>query len=249
MERLREQEGRKRCPNTVSIRTPEELIGCSSFDVIAQLPTFPWYIRGLGGTRIEPEITDFVLVDYDTWKPRKEGEIFTYVEVTPGQPLDRSRLDVLAKASSGRTVGLTSLVYFNQGRNRVHLPLLDMDLKRPINGEVLDWVKCQIREVIGIERGIILASGQEGGLHFIGTHRLLTDAELVTFVGLCLQTWLPDGQPYLVDPMWLGFSLTPMWHALEQKENPYDDGLLRFTTLRVSATDKKPKLPQVIDVL
>ena len=115
--------------------------------------------------------------------------------------------------------------------------------------EELRLIKNQVKEATEIERGVILSSGRPSHYYLIGTERLLTEEQLVTFLGRCLLMKDEEDDP-LVDPRWVGHGLTPTSYFVElDGRGSVYESRTRFTTLRISMSDIRPHLPQVVDVL
>ncbi|HUS60324.1 MAG TPA: hypothetical protein VMX76_03025 [Nevskiaceae bacterium] len=243
-------------------RPSEQLIGKSVVEVVSLLPTFPWYIK-VGGRHIEAaRIASLVVVDYDTQEPKVNDDIFGSIPVTPGVPISIKELKPrLTPPWPGRTTGLASLVHLDLsqwqqdrqfiylGKPLAHIPLIDIDLEIPYlsREELLALIKNEVKDKTEADRGLILASGKQN-FHFIGTERLFTDEQLVTFLSLCLLMEGPRGEP-LVDSRWAGHSLTLMRHRADLGGWSVYDFKDRFATLRISTSERKPNLPKVVAVL
>lgn len=119
---------------------------------------------------------------------------------------------------------------------------------------MLGVIKREIREKTEIDKGVILNSGgRPGHYHFIGTERLLSDEQFITFMALCLG--MNEQGKFLVDGEWVGHSLNPLKYMVQfDKEYGLEprskyDFRLRFATLRITTSEEKPQLPVVVDVL
>ena len=237
------------------LNSPEQLIGKSIIEVISLLPTFSWHID-CNGRVIQPQIVSLSFVDYDTRKPRIGDDVYGFISVTPGEPIERRKVLGTLAAKPGRTTGVISMVHLDTSyvgveKRLAHLPLIDMDLD--ISGqpqeEILGLIKREIKEKTEVDKGLILASGGDNHFHFIGTERLLDESQLVTFLGLCLSMRGPNNE-LLVDPKWVGHALTPMKYIIElNKKWSVYDYVNRFATLRVTTSEFKARLPIVVDVL
>ena len=236
----------------------EQLIGKSVEELICLLPVFSWYHLDALKNREKQEISEIIIVDYDTHKPRKDGELYGHIPVIQGVSISRERLSSYLSPKPERTTGLISLVKLKESSDRLkgqnaHLPLIDMDLDIPdlLLNETLSLIKKEIKTKTEIDRGVILASSKKNHLHFIGTERLLSQEQFVTFISLCL-TMNDNNGNLLVDPRWAAHSLSPMKYFKElDKEIDWSayDITTRFATLRIATSERKPDLPKVIDVL
>lgn len=244
---------------------PECLRGRSIIEIVSLLPTFPWFIE-VGGRRIDAKIRGFTIVDYDTWKPRKEIDLYGEIPVTPGIPIEMGRLARELQSKQGRSTALASIVWLDKEEwsegaypgveeQWVHFPTIDIDLDNSElpQQEILGWIKREIKEKTEIAKGAILLSGDSGHYHFVGTERLLTEDQFITFVGLCLTMKDPEGKP-LVDTKWVGHSLTPMKYLVEDAKKGGEewsvyDFISRFASIRVTTSEKKLALPTVVDVM
>lgn len=244
---------------TEKLNSPENLIGKSVIDIISLLPTFDWYVDP-GGMRIEIKPSYLSVIDYDTWKPRQEADICAKIPIEPGSPIPQEKVISYLTPTPGRTTGLMSVVEIEEWQRDlpyyidkpwVHLPLLDIDLEGELTPDMLGHIQKEIREKTEIDKGILLVSGEKNHCHFIGLERVLTDDQLVTFIGLSL-TMVDQRRRMLVDPKWAGYQLTPMsYHkeiAPQVKWSAYDFGL-RFATLRIMTSELKGQLPIVRAVL
>lgn len=179
-------------------------------------------------------------------------------------PIEKEKLADILASKPGRTTGLTSLVgldeerwregsYYNLPDAHAHLPLIDMDLDR-LNlsrEEQLSLIRKEIREKTEMNSGVVLLSSPSR-FHFIGIGRLLTDTQLVKFLGGCLNMRGP-GYVQIVDSKWAGHGLTPMNHLVGGNGfgagwSIYDLDTI-FATLRITTSEKKPHLPMVVDIL
>lgn len=237
------------------LNSPEQLIGKSIIEVISLLPTFSWHID-CGGRVVQPRIVTLSFVDHDTRKPRIGDDVYGLISVTPGESIERRKLFDTLAAKPGRTTGIISMVhldssYVGMEKKLAHLPLIDIDLDvwGLSQEETLGVIKREIKEKTEIDKGVILASGGDNHFHFIGTERLLSEEQLVTFLGLCLSMRGPRNE-LLVDPKWVGHALTPMKYIVElNKKWSVYDYVTRFATLRVTTSQTKPRLPTVVGVL
>lgn len=245
----------------VTEESPNHLRGSNIHEVICQVPVLPWYIKqGFRTYSVKP--AQLTLVHYDVRKPREQIDLYDYITVNSGEPLTQQQLSSHLNPPSGRTIGLTSLIgldrqEFGEGLYptlacpQAHLPFIDLDLEgdRFPTAEI-DLITKEVQKT-EIPHGLILTSGSPHHYHFIGLHRLLTDGQLITFVGLCLS--MRDGKKLLVDAKWVGHTLTPMKYMMERNlkfgiDWSAYDFQTRFATLRISQSSDKPNLSKVVEV-
>lgn len=237
----------------------EQLIGKSVEELICLLPTFSWYYTDSLRNKVKQEISEIIIVDYDTYKPRKDGELFGHIPVRQGTSITKEKLTSYLSPKTGRTTGLISLVGLKEYSRELegqqaYLPLIDMDLDIPASSlnQTLSQIKKEIKTKTEINKGVILASGNKNHLHFIGTERLLSKEQFVTFISLCLTMSDSNGN-ILVDPRWAAHALSPMKYFMEVDKGEINwsayDLTARFATLRIATSERKPNLPKVIDVL
>lgn len=225
----------------------KELVGLSGPELFARFPNYSWQVLDAG--RLFPvKIKAFVTVDYDTVKPREEVDIFGHVFVGQGE---ESLKKEFTRQLSDRTAGITSMVLVSDeefGYRPLHIPFIDLDLQ---NSDVdaqerLIEIENEIKEKTEIGNGVFLSSGRPSHFHFIGIGRLLTQEDLVTFMGACQLIGSRD----TVDSRWVGHSLVPMFHRKEFDTSfSIYDFSDRFATLRLTGSELKPEVPQVIRVM
>lgn len=241
----------------------EILRGKSTPEVISSLPQFLWFVEQLG-RRVEVRLAGLHIVDYDIKSPKDELDFYDMVPVTPSVPIVYDELYRYLAPKPKRAVGLTSIVdldprEFETGAYgsmldapQAHLPLIDLDLKDSAlsQREALELIKQEIPARTEITQGVILGSGRENCYHFVGIGRLLTEAQLPAFLGMCLLMGREGRR--LVNTRWVGHSLTPMKYMKEDQESKSGsvyDSLLKFATLRILSNKGKPFTPTVVDVL
>lgn len=244
----------------------DHLRGKFLVEVVSVLPTFEWKIEGLSGQITNPNITGLTIVRYNTQKPRTQCDLYNFIAVNSHNPIPVEHLDAYLSSDPQTTTGLASLVHlgredFQKGyypileAPKVHLPLIDIDHASSDlpEEEVLGRIKSEIKTKTELSSGVILSSGgTRGHYHFLGIGRLLTPSQFVTFLGLCLLMTDNQGQP-MVDPRWVGHSLTPLDHLTEGLEvsagwSKYKL-VERFATLRLTRSALKENKPVVVDIL
>lgn len=255
----------------IEIKELEKLKGKSILEVISMLPALPWGCVQFGDIKaLDPKVNGLRLVTYQTKPhrvPKTEPDELIYFKVAPETIIARGQLDgVLSKIGPGRTLGITSAVdvdrktvgSFIQGRRNfspdldfyivsllcnslyggVHMPFIDLEVEgNPLPKEkLIDRIKEEIRQKTKTERGILLTSGRNNHFHFIGADRLLSPDDFVDFMADCLNMDI-NGRP-IVDPFWVGHSLRA------------NLGLTKmFSTLRITTSEVKQRLPVVVDIL
>lgn len=137
-------------------------------------------------------------------------------------------------------------------QRHVHLPLIDLDLSPDLQKEeALGAIKSEIKK-LDIGSGVILGSGGLNHFHFLGTERLLTEEQLITFLGFCLNMRDPQGR-LMVDPKWVGHALTPLnFLRIEDSfgsKSIFDLPVTRYGSLRITTSEEKPFLPYVIGTI
>lgn len=240
----------------------KDLIGKSIAEVASLLPVLPWYVQChdpfVEFRRLR--IAGLALVAYETKElrvPKKQDDIYEEMPVVPEIDINMAEFRKrLSEFGSNRTVGILSRVrldcpYPGFGQY-LHLPFLDFDTQQielPLEAK-LEKIKNEIQDKIGmVERGLILNSGgRDESFRFIGLERLLTEKQLVTFLGRSLRM-AHYGMP-LADQYWVGNSLDPSASAPANSSFVAHmiEGM-RFATLRLTANELKPEVPKVIDVM
>lgn len=215
------------------------------------------------GERIEVHPKRFFFADYTT--EQRHGREDTYASVDVGTKESRHQLKRVLNPSPGTAVGLMSRLEIdhddhqyplitNRQVHYAHTPMIDFDLDEKLSGMAGRDIPAMLKEHIvrntEIEHGFLLQSGNRRHYHFLGFPELLTDNDLITFIGAALTMNYHGEEMFsLADTRHLGHALAPMKYmkALnpDQQWSIYDLGS-RFLTLRITPRTKKEPKPTVI---
>jgi len=240
----------------------KNLIGKNILGVIVELSKNSWNHRAFSGKEYKTKISEFLFVYYEWNKPRKNEDLYRTLNVNDGLLLND--LEFIGKEKD-RGFGLTSQVRINKLDEistdvRAHIPFIDFDIDKyefeiENKKDLLEIIKKSIKDSTEIEKGLILKSSSKENLYFIGTDRLLSETDFITFLGLCLTIGYRknSGQKFisLADSRHIGHSLTPIKYLAELNDEPWSkyDYTDRFSTLRINSKNNNVSYPIVIDIL
>lgn len=240
----------------------ESLVGKNIIEVILELPKFDWTLNDYGRI-IKPKISTIFFVGYEKRKPREYIDLFTNIKSLDLSLENLKRLN-LVDYENRRCAGLISKVQLGEPYTEeegifAHIPMIDFDTDELTffkDGELLELLKRMIKEKTELDQGVLLKSGPRNNYHFIGTNRLFSEDDFITFCGLCLgMKYKKDGRNFnLVDSRHIGHALGPMKYIAEIERragknwSAYDIKS-RFATLRITPKRKEDDLPKVVEVL
>ena len=251
----------------------EELTGKSMFEVVQELGSFEWT---LGDRKVHIKSLLFAEYDYrPNGLPEEKlangyGELYYYVELFAVNWREAANLILRPNPLSG----LMSKVEVEPGDIfpgydmytgswYAHIPMIEFDTEETFSfmpeRELLDMIKRNITLTTEISSGVLLQSGPHRNYFFMGLGRLLTEEEMITFIGraLCMQYRLPNGKDVpLADSVYLGHALTPMAYVADITRRQYPDLQPsaynypeRFLTLRINPKPGYAEPPRVVDIM
>lgn len=241
----------------------ESLIGKNVIEVISVLPNFKYKFREDAIKEVKTKISTLFFVYYEKKKPREEVDLYRPIDTSNGITLEDLSF---IRGDEKNCIGLMSKVelgrpYQNTEHKTAHIPLIDFDTDGNFDflsdRDLLELLKREIKEKIELEQGLLLKSSNKRNYHFIGTNRLFSEQEFITFSGLCLamKYKTEDGKSInLVDSRHVGHGLSPMKY-ISEIEKQYGknwsryDFIERFSTLRITPKIKEAQYPIVVDVL
>lgn len=239
-----------------------QVLGKTIIDVVLDLPNQNWIFQD-GGRVFSPQLKTLIFVYYENLtytgkKPRTSEDTFRHVQVHQGFSL--ADIPFLQKEER-RCIGLISKVAiklpYRDGtyRDLAHIPMLDFDTSPHFDyldeQKLLGIIINAVINTTEIQEGVILQSSPRH-YHFMGTKRLLSEQELITFLGLALtmKHTFPDGREVnLADARHIGHSLTPLEHFADFNKCSSYDFTERFTTLRLTPRRPGEDYPRVVGIL
>jgi hypothetical protein len=174
-----------------------------------------------------------------------------------------------------RLMGMISMaqIYDPYQTKFAHIPMIDFDTDENFkflnDRELIDLIKKKTKEETELGSGIIMKSGPKRNYHLIGIGELLSDNDLLTFLGLCLTMRHKNPEKKtltLSDSRHVGHALSAMRYISELNDEDKDapefkigDKIYsmkpsrysirtRFSTLRITPKEGYKDYPTVVDV-
>ena len=233
-------------------------------ELILEFPNLDWSLRRGGLLTRKVKLDTITFVYYEIKKPRKEVDLYRPISVSD---LTKDGLSFIEKEKE-RGIGLISKVklgypFEDSERKYAHIPMIDFDTDEAFGfmkeDELVEVIKQKTVEATELDTGVILRSGPKRNYHFVGVGSLLSEDDLITFIGLALSMRYKteDGRKlHMVDSWMMGsHGLAPMKYIPEVEKTVEPNARWsrygfkeRFLTLRANRKPAYADYPRVVEV-